>query len=260
MRTSRSSSQDGNILFIILLAIVLIGLLTAAIQSGNNSESANIDDETLMIRISEVQRYASELERGVKLIMDNGKSEVDVRFAHPDAPSSYGDINEDTSADPLANPQITPDMQVFAKPGGAATYRKPPGDVNDGSMWEFYAGTAIPGIGTSAADLVAVLPNVTLQFCEKLNAMNGQSTVQPEDDGTGSATDTLAGDCVNMGLEGRFNDGDGEQYYDTPNTMDVTTFTEDPNLTPAQPRPAPQACVLCAADSSYHFYHVLLAR
>ena len=88
MKTIRSvSSESGNVLVIILLAVVLIGLLTAAIQGSNNSESANIDNETLAIRASEVQRYASELERAVTYIMQDGKSESDLRFAHPDAHS-----------------------------------------------------------------------------------------------------------------------------------------------------------------------------
>lgn len=240
----QDSRQSGNILFIILLAVVLIGLLTAAIQSSNNSESANIDDETLMIRASDVQRYAGQLERGVRIIMENGNSEVDLRFAHPDAPSSYGTIG------------TSPTTQLFSPQGGAATYQDPPANINDGSKWEFYGGSAIPGVGTSAAELVAVLPNVTQQFCAKINDLNSQSA-QPLDTGAGAATTSNAGDCVYMGAPGRFNDGSSANFYAAPNTMDLTSFAQDANTSTA--RPAPQACVQCD-DGSYHFYHVLLAR
>jgi hypothetical protein len=243
---SRREHERGNILFIILLAVVLIGLLTAAIQATNNSESSNIDDETLVIRASDVQRAAAEIERGVKYIMQNGKSETELSFAHPSAPSDYGTIG------------TNPETEVFNPDGGAATYPAVASDINDGSPWEFYAGTALPGIGTSKADLVAVLPNVTAQFCEKINALNGQSG-QPADTGASAAAGaTGAGDCIMMGDVGRFGDGVGDQYYSTPNTVDATTFEQDPSISAA--RPAAQACVQCAIGPAYHFYHVLLAR
>jgi hypothetical protein len=241
-----SRPEGGNVLFIILLAVMLIGLLSAAILSTNDSQNANIDPETLAIKASQVQSYAAELERGVKYILQNGQSEADLRFAHPDAPSSYGSIS------------TSPATQLFNKSGGGAGYQQPPAGVNDGSRWEFYGGTAVPGAGTSAADLVAVLPNVTESFCQKINALDGQSD-QPKDTGTAASGSTAAGDCIFMGDPGRFNDGAGQNFYTTPNTMDETTFTQDPNTSAA--RPAFQACVKCDLSStSYQFYHVLLAR
>lgn len=244
--SKRGNPESGNVLFIILLAIVLIGALTAAIQSSNRSEGSNIDAETLVIRASEVQRYASELERAVTYIMQNGKSESDIRFAHPDAPSDYGDLSADTD----------PSDQVFHVDGGAANYRAPPGGINDGSGWEFYAGTHLPGMGTSSrAELIAVLPNVTQAFCEKINALNGQ-TGSPADTGAGTASGADPGACLNIGASGRF--GDSRQFYTTINSVDETSFEQDPNTGAA--RPAPQACVQCDIGSAYHFYHVLLAR
>lgn len=244
--TEGRPQERGNILFIILLAVVLIGLLTAAIQATNNSEGANIDDETLIIRASDVQRAAAEIERGVKFIMEDGKSETQLSFAHPSASSDYGTIGTD------------PEAEIFNPDGGAANYPAVPANINDGSAWEFYAGTALPGIGTSKADLIAVLPNVTQQFCERINTLNGQSG-QPQDTGASAASGTTsAGDCIYMGTLGRFGDGTGDQYYSTPNTADATTFEQDPSTSEA--RPAAQACVRCAIGPAYHFYHVLLAR
>ena len=240
------SRENGNVLFVILLAVVLIGLLTAAIQGSNNSESANIDEETLVIRASEVQRYASELERAVKFIMQDGKSESDLRFAHPDAHSDYGDLSADAD----------PSDQVFSSAGGAAAYRDPPSGINDGSAWEFYGGSHIPGMGTeSRAELIAVLPNVTQAFCDAINTINGQ-TGTPADTGGGNAAGNDPGDCLNVGALGRFDDT--QQFYTIINTTDETTFEQDSNTSDA--RPAPQACVACTLGSANHFYHVLLSR
>lgn len=244
------SGERGNMLFMILIAVVLIGLLTAAIMSTSTTDGANIDNETLVIRASEVQRTASEFERAVLFIVSNRKSEVDIRFAHPAADAAYGDLSADAD----------PSDQVFHAKGGGASYRAPPPDIQTttGGDWEFYGGTAIPGVGTSKADLIAVLPNVTQQFCNKINQLNGQPvTPTPQDTGTGAAGVGVTGDCLNIGPLGRFNGT--QQFYNLPNTMDETTFAQDSNTSAA--RPALQACVKCdIGPNALHFYHVLLAR
>jgi len=234
-------NEQGNILFIIMIAIVLIGLLTVAIQNGNNSDTANIDSEALTIRATEAQRYVSELERAILFITRNEISENDIRFAHPNAHPDYGDLAADTS----------PNDQVFHQQGGGATYRAPPLGINNGDAWEFYGTTALPNVGSSAADLIVVLPNVTAEFCAHINRINAQNSAQPEDTGTTVATANNAGSCLNGGADARFNSA--VQFYTTPNTADISTFTT---------LPAKQACVQCPGfnGSPYHFYHVIMAR
>ncbi len=234
--------ERGNMLFMIFLAVVLIGLLSAAVLNSGDTDGSNIDNENLAIKASEVQRYAAELERAVLyIIRQNSKSENDIRFAHPDNNAEYGDLSADSD----------PSDQVFHSSGGAANYRTPPTGINDGSPWEFYGSTAIPGAGSSRADLVAVLPNVTQQFCERINLLNGQTSAQPVDTGGGTASGASAGDCINAGAAGRFDNG--QQFYATPNTMDESSFTQIPAL---------QACVQCTGitGTPYEFYHVILAR
>ena len=221
-------TQSGNVLIVILLAIVLIGALTAAIQ-GTSQQSAHIDNETLMLRASEVQRYASELERGITYIMQNGFSESDIRFSHPDAHSDYGDLSADTDKSD----------QMFSREGGAAQYRPPPDGVNDGSAWEFYGHTALPDVGSDAAELVAVLPNITQEFCEKINSLSGYDSTQPEDSAA----------CLYDGATSRFDNG--TQFASSPNTVTTATFSVKPSM---------QGCLQCTSDSSYHFFHVLMAR
>lgn len=221
--------ERGNILFMVIIAIALIGLLTAALQQGNSGEGANIDDEVLLIRINEVKRHAAEIERGINYIMQNGAGESDIRFAIPtDNSTEYGDIAD--------NPQ----WQVFAASGGAATYPTPPDGIQMlATPWEFFGTTAIPGAGTDRADLIALLPNVTEQFCTRINSINGQNNDQPANDGGG---------CILAAAADRF----GTSFYDdaSPNTLDEGTFTAIPGM---------QACVQCA-DNTYHFYHVIYPR
>ena len=236
--TSRHGER-GNMLFIILIAVALIGMLTAAVQYSSGTQDSSIDNETLTIRAGDIQRTASELERAILFIRENGISESDIRFAGPGMPSDYGTQH----ASPDNNTH-----QVFHARGGAAKYRAPDADILavPGGTWEFYGGTAIPQAGSDKADLVAVIPNVTLQFCQKINALNG-ITSQPTDDG-GSA-----GNCVDAGSAGRFGSGSPTPvtYASSPNTMVTGSFSK---------LPAMQGCVQCTLGGGYHFYHVLLAR
>jgi hypothetical protein len=229
-----NNRQSGNIIFFILLAIFLIGIVTAALRSGG-IEGAAVDREDLTIKVSQVRQNASELEHAVNLVMQNGISENDISFADPDAPSDYGTFN--------SNPRA----EIFNTGGGGARYRPAPSGVNDGSGWEFYGTTALPDVGSDKADLVAVLPNVTKDFCVQVNKANGQyrsmppaAAEEPVDDGS----------CVNAGSGLRF--GSATHFLTGGiNTMDESTFTA---------KPAGEACVQCGGGSSYNFYHVLMAR
>lgn len=220
--------ESGNVIFFILLAIALIGIITAALRSGG-MEGQNADRESLIINVSQVKQYAGQLERAVSFVLQNGASESEIRFAYPDAPSDYGDITEN------------PTFQVFSRSGGGAEYRPAPSDVNDGSPWEFYGHTHFPEVGSSRSELIAVLPNVDEDFCTKLNAELGY-TGQPAD--TGLVPDG----CVNSGANFRFSSA--AQFSAIPNTTDEPTFSVKPAL---------EGCVICD-DGNRHFYHVLMVR
>ena len=221
-------TQSGNILLIILLAIVLIGALTVAIQ-GANKQNAAIDKELLALKVAEVKRHAAEIERGVSFILRNGKSESDLRFSHPNADADYGDLTTDSDKSD----------QVFDKEGGSASYRPPSALVNDGSRWEFYGNTALPEVGSDAAELIAVLPNITPEFCKAMNTSLGYGEEEQPQDDSG---------CLNAGASDRF--GDNGLFSPSPDGVREETFTK---------RPSMQGCIRCDGDA-YHYFHVLMAR
>lgn len=223
------SGESGNVVFFVLLAVVLLGLVTAALRSFG-VEGANIDKENILLQASQVRQYASELERGVGFILRDSYSEVDIRFAHPDAPAGYGSIGSD------------PGRQVFHKDGGGAQYRVPSDMISSASNWEFYGHTRLPEVGSDRADLIAVLPDVTLAFCERINKMNGYDpATQPADP---------TGDCIHSGASTRFSSAALFTASGSANVVDEASFTVKPAL---------QGCVECAGPA-YHFYHVILAR
>ena len=239
----KQHNEQGNVLFIVFTAIVLIAALSIAIQGSNRSETASINKETALIKLTAVQKFASDIERGILFILGNGMSENDIRFAHPNAPDGYGDLERSQAFE----------AQVFHPQGGGATYRFPPKGINDGSAYEFYGGTAAPSVGSRRADLMVVLPNVSQTFCDAVNQSVGLDA--PADTGAGSASGGSAGGCVHMGEGGRF--GDNAQFYDDPNTMDEQSFRrydEKKHTTPS-----PMACVTCSSGER-HFYYTILAR
>lgn len=214
--------EAGNILFYILIAVALLGFLMAAMQR-TGSIFQDVDSEQMLIKVNQAQRYGPELERAVRYILSNNASETDIRFAHPSAHSSYGAIG------------TTPPFQVFAAAGGNAEYRNPPAGVSTSARWEFTGNTRIPQVGSDRADLVAVLPDVSLAFCNRVNKSLGLTTM-PVDP---------AGCVYNSGL--RF----AGTYEAVPNTIPNATFTRLPPL---------QACIQCTDTGLYYYYYVILPR
>lgn len=220
-------------LIYILGAVFLMGILVVILK-GNNQEGSGIDGEKLTVRATEVQRYAAELERGVRYILQNGYSESDIRFAHPDSTVNYGLITN------------IPARQVFDPQGGGVEYKEAPSGVNDGTQWQFYATTHIPDVGTdtaaeSKAELIAVLPNVSESFCSQLNRNIGQVIDLSVD------TDPAANGCINASgspFTGTYGYGSGN------NTLDSTKFSK---------LPPTEACIRCNGGT-FQYYRVLLGR
>jgi hypothetical protein len=218
-------STSGNMLIYILGAIFLMGLLVVLIK-GSFQEGTGIDGEKLLIRANEVQRFGSEVERGVRYILQNGYSEDDLRFAQPNT-TSYGLLTD------------IPGRQVFSPSGGGVELARLPTDIlTASSAWIFTARNEGDVIGSTCADrrctdMMLVLPNVSKQFCTQINRMNkveNPSGDPPEDadgfslsyyfDRNGyifAQTLNTAGDELENKTEGCFEGGAGDtvagRYY-----------------------------------------------
>jgi hypothetical protein len=220
----------GNIFVMIFVAILLIGLLTVALRGFGGKES--ITDEDLLIEASNAARYGAELASAVDFVLKSGASENDLRFAPPSGgPAEYGAIT------------TTPTAQIFSRSGGNAEYRRAPSRIMAGgsNIWEFYGTTAIPEVGSDRPELIAVLPDVTQKFCEKVNQSLGL-TGQPDDSITGTNPDCLYG-----GATYRF--GNSAQFSSAANVLDSSSYSK---------RPMTQGCVTCSGV--YHYYYVLMSR
>lgn len=231
-------NESGNILIYILGAIFLLGLLVV-ISKGSTTPGAGIDQENIAIAVSEVQSYGAELERAVAFILQDGHSESDIRFAHPDADVAYGDITD------------TPSRQIFSRNGGGATYREPPNGIQvTPTPWYFTGRNSVDGIGTNdnagqgnleSADLTAMLNNVTKSFCMLVNEKNDIENTggdPPRDSNNIS---------LNLPFDGSY----------------AETFTIGGSAGVFQTSGKLEGCVEGDNDpptGTYHYYRVLLAR
>lgn len=201
------NKQSGNILVYILGAVFLLGVLTVMVR-GSSTPGGGIDEEALIIRASEIQEYGQELERAISYIYQNGHSEADIRFAHPNADSAYGVITD------------IPTRQVFHRDGGGATYRAPPTGIqttltpwifNGRNNVNFIGSTDGTGGNTTSTELLALLSNVTIDFCMLINEKNNipNPLEEPPQDNNFASTAIFSGDFLleatldAPGLEGK---------------------------------------------------------
>lgn len=231
---THSISEAGNMLIYIIGAIFLFGLLIVLLKGGFQ-EGTGIEGEKVMLKANQVQQYGSELERGVSYVLRNGISEADMRFAAPNALSAYGSYSNDPS-------------MVFAPLGGGVEYKEPLQGINDGTQWQFFGTTHISNIGSNTsgdqkAELLAVLPNVTMAFCNQINR-NVKQTIDLT-----ATTDPAAQGCVNT-TGSEF--GDGTQFL----SGTSVNLLDDDELTII---PATEACVRCS-DGTFNYYKVLMGR
>lgn len=233
----RQISQSGNILVYILGAIVLLGLLIV-ITKGNYQPGTGIDEEASVIKVTQVRRYSSELERGIAYAMQNGATETELRFAHDKAAAGYGTYG------------TNPEAEIFHPRGGGVEWRDPPAGIQTAvTPWVFTAANTVKQVGSQCADaactdLVAILPNVTRTACIQFNKSIGTpnpNDAPPKETGTIRLNTLFAGSYTyNQNI-----DVTGEYLTRQPEGCFEGSHASDPNL---------------GLTGRYYYYKVLLAR
>ncbi len=225
--SDKIKNENGNILIILLMAVVLLGVLTMVISSKESGNKA-IDDEQISLSINKIQTMSSQIAMGVDKLIRNGISETDIRFSHDKLNPDYGVAGGSDS-----------NAEVFHLDGGQISYQSPPKGINDGSEWEFMAHTALPDLGdNSYSELVAILPNITDKYCDAINTRLGYdiSVIYPEDTGA----------CIYDQTQ-RFSASN--QYNDSsPNTINSASVKY----------PFMEGCIKCSDKN--HYIKVLLVR
>lgn len=238
----KKSSENGNALWFILVAIVLIGLLTVVVSRGGSNVDQSGDVEQLRIKAGRILRYAKSFETAIQNMSLQGISENEISFENNDTATDYTNSNCDTSTDPNY-----PSCLIFGASGAGLTYTAPPTGSNDGSDWIFTAannvGTTAGPVGTTSAvfgnDLLIMLPNINVSLCTQINRDLGVTNPSsaPPVDTTGIGTTAFTGSFP----------GGGPVLLDG-----------DP--TPFELNRQSSGCFLDDNSSTYYFYSVILER
>jgi hypothetical protein len=178
--------ESGNILWIILVSIALIGAVTATFTRSSSTSDDTGEYERNMIAASEIMRYAKSLEVAVQNLLMRGCSENELSFWH----DSNGDGAE-TGADMGYNATARDDKSchIFRSEGAGLEYKIWNASFLDGAYsaqatfgWTITSGSVrIEDIETTNNELVMYIPWLNKQVCAAVNQIAGIGSAMPSD-------------------------------------------------------------------------------
>ena len=159
-------SQSGNVLWFILVAIALIGILTGILTRSGSSVDQGGDVEQSRIKASSIMRYAKGLEEAITQMKLRGISENEISFE-----------NDKTSVDYTNDRCNRDDCLLFDVNGGGQVYLPPPAGTSRASEWLFTGynnvGNEDGPVGTTedirGNDLLIMLPGISQSLCTQIN-------------------------------------------------------------------------------------------
>ncbi len=154
-------TEQGNALFLILIAVVLFAALSYAITQSNRS-SGNAGRETNTISGTTITQYTSGIRTGITRMLLRGTSASELLF---NPPATYS---------------VTTTREVFHPDGGGVGFQDPDQNVVDtGGTWYYPVNKPVTNIATTAGDVVAILSRVRRGICEQLNQQIRGTTAIP---------------------------------------------------------------------------------
>ncbi len=160
----KNNSQQGSVLFYILIAVALFAALSytvAGMMRSNSGQSAG--KEKAGIYASEIMSFARSMREAVQIMrVSNECDDTQISFAN-NIVSGYAH-----------NPASSTACRLFDSNGGGLSYQKPDISINGGLDWVFTGTNDGYDIGTtcnsaSCADLIAILPEISLEICKAVN-------------------------------------------------------------------------------------------
>lgn len=150
--------QSGSTVFYILIAVVLFAALTYALTRGADS-GKNLSAEKTRLLASELIDTGTRYSEAVSRLRLKGVADTNLSFEH-----GVDYVNAGCTTDTC---------KIFSFNGAGLEWEDAPANVNTGQAWGFTGDIAIDEIGTTTADLVAVLPGLTLDVCHRINVLTG---------------------------------------------------------------------------------------
>lgn len=228
----------GNVLVFILVAIFLIGALTALLMRSSATTEETGSTERLTIQASQLMRFTVSVQNAVERMRLNGVSEDEISFAN----TFYKTCANANIQGPGHNPKCTSQACEIFGSGGGATPFSVPDSLKAGagcSLWPDGAMAIstreIINVGSEANDLVLEVYGLSRGACATINKLvhiPNWGDDAPEDEENSSYL--FSGDYAPAtGVI-----GDDEPDFEGKKAL----------------------CLKRPSDETYHFYTVLIAR
>ena len=230
---NKKLNEDGNVLFLILIAVALFAALSYAVTSSTRSSGGNASGETNLISSAQITQYPAAVSTAIVRMVITGTSIDEVRFNRP---AEFDDLD-------------AVDLGIFHPSGGSATYIPVPGDImvsGDAGQWIFNAELEVPDIGLAGVDgndIIAYLAGIKKSICTRINKEHGLGSVIP----------VLSADRSSDYTERMYDDGSTD--YVMP-VIDVPDIDDGAGSFDGQPF----GCFQNAGDGDYVYYHVIVER
>lgn len=240
MKLTYKNNEKGNVLFLILIAVALFAALSYAVTQSSRS-GGDAGRETNVLNSAQLTQYPNQVRTAIVRMVIDGRSITSLEFNDP------GSFN--TAADSVFHPQ-----------GGGAVFQKAPSDMMaDGTegTWVYNMEFEVPEIGTSDGatsfggnDVIAFLPGVTQEVCQRLNLEAAITS-------TLAATVPLTADI--SGVAAGDYDFNMIDTYPAASARGVTLDSAAGNLLTGHPFGCFQNGGT-SPDNEYVYYHVLYER
>lgn len=180
-------SSSGNVMFLILIAVVLFAALSFAVSSTMRATGSNDSRDTLQLQATELMGFSSSVKTAIERLRVGGCSVYQISFDGPvsgQVRKSPSDMNF-AYANPLA--PATGACNVFDVRGGNVIFpfishgiqvpeKLVTGAHNKSNIYFFNGNNQIEDIGTTAgADLLLMAPFITKELCDFINEKNNIS-------------------------------------------------------------------------------------
>ena len=230
---NKKFNEDGNVLFLILIAVALFAALSYAVTSSTRSSGGNASGETDLISSAQITQYPAAVSTAIVRMVITGTSIDEVRFNRP---AEFDELD-------------IVDLGVFHPSGGSATYIPAPSDImvsGSAGQWVFNAELEVPEIGLSGVDgndIIAYLIGVKKSICTRINKEHGLGAVIP----------TLSADRSGDYADRMYDDGSADYIMPIIDTPDIDDGADSFHGQPF-------GCFQNAGGGDYVYYHVVVER
>jgi hypothetical protein len=167
-------SERGNAIVLILIGVALFGALAMTFMRGSKQGQGNLSKQQTKLAAQEMMDYSTQIRNAIHKLLQKGCSENELNFYN----TTYIFMNNNIAS--VNNPNAPSDKScnVFDEAGGKIQpYLLSPnyqGDTGGGSLASIsLMQVDIKGVGTTANDIIVIIPHIKRDICLAINESLG---------------------------------------------------------------------------------------